>query len=389
MSTITYIVKVASSKFTIDGAVAPKLTFRDGDTYIFDQSDGTNSGHTLQFSATSNNSGSSEYTTGVTKSGTAGSANAQTQIVTSSSTTDTIYYYSGSGSGDYGEEFSNTGFNTSTNFNLLKPIVGAESTAEKWGSMVNHMVDQIDQNISTLPYLDNTTTDQNLSGTYSTERMYFNDSYKLTGDVNITGHLALATAADSDVVITQDSTERTITGSGLLESGRLMNDLPVKLGTVTSGTLGSGVTFPAGHVIQVVSFSSATSQSTTSTSYVDSYLTKVITPSSTSSKILVLVSASAAVYKEPSGTDLRAHFQLVRDTKALETKQLNIHATGSGGRLDSRLPISFVYLDSPATTSATTYKVQYRADSGGAQTPSVYMQSGSHYSDITLMEVAG
>ena len=126
-------------------------------------------------------------------------------------------------------------------------------------------------------YIENIATDQNLSGTYSTERLYFNDSYKLTGDVNVTGHLALATAADSDVVITQDSTERTITGSGTLESGRLMNDWQSSLtgmtgelgstvtgtpaisgnfpsitglGTVTSGTLGSGVTYPAGHIVK-------------------------------------------------------------------------------------------------------------------------------------------
>ena len=147
MSTITYIVKVVSAQFTIDDAVAPKLTFRDGDTYIFDQADSSNAGHILQFSITSNNSGSAEYTTGVTKTGTAGSAGSKTTIVTSGSTTDTLYFYS-SGGGTYGSEFSNSGFNTSTNYNLLKPIVGAEATAEKWGSMVNHAIDQIDQNIT-------------------------------------------------------------------------------------------------------------------------------------------------------------------------------------------------------------------------------------------------
>ena len=141
MSTINYIVKVASGKFTIDGAVAPKLTFRDGDTFVFDQADSSNAGHTLQFSATSNNSGSSEYTTGVTKTGTPGT-DGKTTIVTSGSTTDTLYYYSGSGSGDYGEEFSNTGFNTTAE-NLLKPIVGGETTSEKWGPMINQSIDQI------------------------------------------------------------------------------------------------------------------------------------------------------------------------------------------------------------------------------------------------------
>jgi len=141
MSTITYTVKVASAKFTIDDAVAPKLSFRDGDTYVFDQADSSNTGHVLQFSITSNNSGSAEYTTGVTKTGTAGQAGAKTTIVTSGSTTDTLYYYS-SGGGTYGEEFSNSGFNT-TSEGILKPIVGAEATSEKWGPMVNHAIDQI------------------------------------------------------------------------------------------------------------------------------------------------------------------------------------------------------------------------------------------------------
>ena len=136
MSTITYAVTVVSAKFLIDGSgPSTKLTFRDGDTYA---------GHILQFSITSNNSGSSEYTTGVTKTGTAGQANAQTKIVTTASTTDTLYYYS-SGGGTYGSEFSNSGYDTSTTHNLLKPKVGDESSLEKWGNMVNHTTDQIDQ----------------------------------------------------------------------------------------------------------------------------------------------------------------------------------------------------------------------------------------------------
>ena len=98
------------------------------------------------------------------------------------------------------------------------------------------------------------TTTQNLSGTYSTERMYLNDSYTLTGDVNVTGHLALGSIADEDIVITQDGTERTITGSGTLEAGELLSsketdltkmtgvlansvqDNVTRLGTVTTGT---------------------------------------------------------------------------------------------------------------------------------------------------------
>jgi hypothetical protein len=111
-------------------------------------------------------------------------------------------------------------------------------------------------------YIENATAAQTLSGTYSTERLYFNDSYQLTGNVTVTGHLALGTIADEDVVITNDGTERTITGSGTLESGELLksehSDLTgmtgelgsavtgspaiTGFGTVTSGTIGNALT---------------------------------------------------------------------------------------------------------------------------------------------------
>jgi len=92
-----------------------------------------------------------------------------------------------------------------------------------------------------LGFLENKATTQNLTGTYSTERMYLNDSYTLTGDVNVTGHLALGSIADADVVITQDGTERTITGSGTLEAGELLSSKQSDL-TGMTGELGSTVT---------------------------------------------------------------------------------------------------------------------------------------------------
>ena len=92
-----------------------------------------------------------------------------------------------------------------------------------------------------IAYFENDSTTTNLGGTYSTERMYLNDSYTLNDNVNVTGHLALGTIADSDVVITNDSSARTITGSGTLEAGRLMNDFQSSL-TGMTGELGSAVT---------------------------------------------------------------------------------------------------------------------------------------------------
>ena len=48
-------------------------------------------------------------------------------------------------------------------------------------------------------YLANT-ANQNISGTYSENRLYTSDAYTLSGDVTVTGHLALGTVADADVV---------------------------------------------------------------------------------------------------------------------------------------------------------------------------------------------
>jgi len=92
-----------------------------------------------------------------------------------------------------------------------------------------------------LGFLENKATTQNLTGTYSTERMYLNDSYTLTGNVTVTGHLALGSIADEDIVITQDSTERTITGSGTIEAGEVLSSKEADL-TGMTGELGGVVT---------------------------------------------------------------------------------------------------------------------------------------------------
>ena len=92
MATITYTVTVASgtnqygtgNKFYINGEVSPVLYLQEGNTYIFDQSDSSNAvggTHILAFSTNPNNSPVATYTTGVTTTGTPGTAGAKTTIV--------------------------------------------------------------------------------------------------------------------------------------------------------------------------------------------------------------------------------------------------------------------------------------------------------------------
>ena len=80
------VVSDSGNKYAIDGTTQGTPTLYKGHTYIFDQSDSSNSGHPLRFSTTDNGThgSGSEYTTGVTTSGTPGSAGAFTKIAVDS-----------------------------------------------------------------------------------------------------------------------------------------------------------------------------------------------------------------------------------------------------------------------------------------------------------------
>ena len=94
----TYNIKVTvdSGVFKFNGqAIAADFAINEGDTYIFDQSDASNAGHTLALSASSDNSGDDAITSGVTIAGTAGSSGASTTVVIPASSTATAAFVYG------------------------------------------------------------------------------------------------------------------------------------------------------------------------------------------------------------------------------------------------------------------------------------------------------
>ena len=199
----------------------------------------------------------------------------------------------------------------------------------------------------------------------------------------------MATIINAD---TSNGLKLTSDNSGIIE---------LQSGGITKATVNSsGLTSP-GHILQVLQSVKTDTFSTTSQTLVDvSDLSVTITPSSTSSKILVHMDLMVAVSFHVGG------LQLVRDT----TNIYQGDAAGNRTRFTIAIGIppssdgynqrsSAMFLDSPSTTSATTYKIQAinRVDTSGGtmyinrteQDRNTIGYDPRGVSSITVMEVAG
>ena len=146
---------------------------------------------------------------------------------------------------------------------------------------------------------------------------------------------------------------------------------------------GFDLQMPAGHIIQTVNGQTTTQMSTTSTSYVDTNLTVNITPKFSTSKILVTMDGACQVYDD--GINPWAFAQILRDSTSLVAVRYGLYVAGVGSDTNWYGTHSMSHLDSPATTSQLTYKVQTKLVGGGHTT---IWQPDSMPSTITVMEVA-
>ena len=178
------------------------------------------------------------------------------------------------------------------------------------------------------------------------------------------------------------------TGTFTLESPATNTDrtlvLPDEAGTVLTSAGVPASALPAGSVIQVVSVSNQTVYTTTSSSYSGTF-TASITPTSSSSKVLILV--NCAIFNSGASG---AGIALTRGGSSIWLPSV---ADGGGpygalyGVTGGRMLTSMSYLDSPATTSSTAYGISLASRSGTTATlnPTDVTTGGS---TITLMEIA-
>ena len=165
-------------------------------------------------------------------------------------------------------------------------------------------------------------------------------------------------------------------------------DTPARLAVGTNGqylqadsTAATGLKWAnGGKILQVVSATYSTEASSASATYADTGLTASITPSAATSKVLVMLSHTGC-FKDT--TDTRLLLRLYRGATNIAQIETFAGYTNSSA-VNGFGSMSTHYVDSPSTTSATTYKTQFASSGGGSR---VLVSAGSSVSTIVLMEI--
>lgn len=185
--------------------------------------------------------------------------------------------------------------------------------------------------------------------------------------VDAKGDLIAASAADTPARLAVGTNGQVLTADSTTATG-------LKWATAAGG----------GKVLQVVTGTYSTQTTITSTSYVDTNLTATITPSASTSKILVMTMTPYLMFR--SDTFLDGFLQIVRTSTSIAIGQMSINAATAAGETNLAHELNMSILDSPATTSATTYKMQGRVKTG-TNSETLRTSRDGLISTIILMEI--
>ena len=216
-------------------------------------------------------------------------------------------------------------------------------------------------------------------------------SYTVSGST-IVFDSALTSSDVIDFILAERAITLTTVGSGSVGTSQLADDAvttaKINDGAVTSAKLDSGLGL--GKIGQVIQTYKTDTFSTSSGSFVDvTGLSVSITPSATTSKILISLTAIIA----QGTTGWNVYTQLLRDSTVVGSSTGGTSTQNFAGALFAGTAyvetIAVNYLDSPSSTSAITYKIQ--AKTGGSKT-GYFGRRGDSTSDgfpssLTAMEV--
>jgi hypothetical protein len=147
-------------------------------------------------------------------------------------------------------------------------------------------------------------------------------------------------------------------------------------------------TLPTGSVLQVVTATVTGDTGTTSTSYQTTGLYATITPTSTTSKILVQASSNISFVGVGGNVLWSAFYRGTSGNGSGSVVGANGYYWVPYPTSSNYQPSQMLYVDTPASTSALTYTVMFRSNTAGSSVGWCYGLGGSNLGTLTLMEIS-
>ena len=238
-----------------------------------------------------------------------------------------------------------------------------------------------------------------LSGTLTGQQLRLGTAFTLTDDLTVNGDLTLSKvrADGTGQSLTQDSSaNRTLTGTGTLRMGHATEKTSISgfTGVLDSGVNLDSATFPAGHVVQVISntYNSSNSDTITSSTFTRAnasgthHWSGQITSVGADNYVFISMTFMVQLYKT-STTTVGGRFGIFREAAAIMTPA-DHQFYYSGGDTETKnyyLPVVLNWLDKSPATGTNEYFLGY--SSRDTTTVKIFSESGAQPFSCILMEV--